>query len=158
MNADAAQSVHRLVRDAVDRGAEVLVGGEVEDAYHQPTVLAGVPTEAEIVWEETFGPVLAIVRVRDLDEALEIANRSRYGLDSAVFSSDLDRAWKAARLLECGMVHVNDAPAHGVGHFPFGGPQTRLGHRPGGPGLLHRRMHEDQDGGPPVLTRPRRLS
>jgi acyl-CoA reductase-like NAD-dependent aldehyde dehydrogenase len=129
VNADAAQSVSRLVQDAVDRGAEVLVGGEAQDTYHQPTVLAGVPTAAEIVWEETFGPVLAIVRVRDLDDALEIANRSRYGLDSSVFSSDLDRAWKAARLLECGMVHVNDAPSHGVGHFPFGGhkPDSGIG-------------------------------
>jgi acyl-CoA reductase-like NAD-dependent aldehyde dehydrogenase len=119
--------VHRLVGDAVDKGAKVLLGGEVEAAYHQPTVLVDVPLDAEIIWEETFGPVLAVARVADLDAALDVANRSRYGLDSAVFTSSLEQAWKAAHALEVGMVHVNDAPAHGVGHFPFGGAKPDSG-------------------------------
>ena len=125
----AAAWVNRLVADAVEKGAEQLHGGEAADAYHQPTVLAGVPLEADIAWEETFGPVLSILPVPDLDAALEVANRSRYGLDSAVFTSDLDKAWRAARALECGQVTVNDAPAHGVGHFPFGGrkPDSGIG-------------------------------
>lgn len=129
VNPDAAANVHRLVTDAVEKGAKVLLGGEVEDAYHQPTVLVDVPLEAEIIWEETFGPVLAVARVADLDAALEVANGSRYGLDSAVFTRSLEQAWKAAHALECGMVHVNDAPAHGVGHFPFGGhkPDSGIG-------------------------------
>jgi acyl-CoA reductase-like NAD-dependent aldehyde dehydrogenase len=129
VNAKAAEAVHRLVTEAVKRGADVLLGGEVDGTYHQPTVLGDVSPEAEIVWEETFGPVLTLVRVPNLDAAIELANRSRYGLDSAVFTSNLDNAWKAARALECGMVHVNDAPAHGVGHFPFGGfkPDSGLG-------------------------------
>ena len=125
----AAERVHGLVEDAVAKGAEVVAGGETEDAYHQPTVLAGVSTDADIVWEETFGPVLPVVRVADLEEALEITNRSRYGLDSCVFTTSLDTAWRAARALECGQVHVNDAPVHGVGHFPFGGrkPDSGIG-------------------------------
>ncbi len=129
VNADAAARVHALIADAVEKGAKVLLGGEVEAAYHQPTVLVDVPLDAEIVWEETFGPVLAVVRVADLDAALEVANGSRYGLDSAVFTRSLEQAWKAAHALECGMVHVNDAPAHGVGHFPFGGhkPDSGIG-------------------------------
>src|SRR5919108_6131366 len=129
VNAKAAEAVQRLVTDAVGRGAEVLLGGEVDGTYHQPTVLGEVSPEAEIVWEETFGPVLTLVRVPSFDAAIDLANRSRYGLDSAVFTSNLDNAWKAAHALECGMVHVNDAPAHGVGHFPFGGfkPDSGLG-------------------------------
>ena len=129
VNPDAAAMVHRLVDDAVEKGAKVLRGGEVETAYHQPTVLVDVPLDAEIIWEETFGPVLAVARVADLDGALEVANGSRYGLDSAVFTRSLEQAWKAAHALECGMVHVNDAPAHGVGHFPFGGhkPDSGIG-------------------------------
>ena len=79
------------------------------------------------MWEETFGPVMTVLPVADLDEALVIANRSRYGLDSCVFTTSLDNAWKAARGLECGQVHVNDAPAHGVGHFPFGGHKPDSG-------------------------------
>ncbi|MDQ1514228.1 MAG: glyceraldehyde-3-phosphate dehydrogenase, partial [Actinomycetota bacterium] len=129
VNAKAAEAVQRLVEEATGRGAEVLLGGEVDGTYHQPTVLGDVSPEAEIVWEETFGPVLTLVRVADLDAAIALANRSRYGLDSAVFTTNLDQAWKAAHALECGMVHVNDAPAHGVGHFPFGGfkPDSGIG-------------------------------
>jgi acyl-CoA reductase-like NAD-dependent aldehyde dehydrogenase len=129
VSASAAEHVHDLVQDALDKGAELLLGGGVEAAYHEPTVLAGVPLEADIVWEEHFGPVLPILAVNGLDEALEIANRSRYGLDSAVFTQSLDRAWQAARGLQCGMVTINDAPAHGIGHFPFGGrkPDSGIG-------------------------------
>ncbi|MDQ3895893.1 MAG: aldehyde dehydrogenase family protein [Actinomycetota bacterium] len=129
VNAKAAARVNHLVGDAVDKGARLLAGGEVADAYHQPTVVADVPLDADIFWEETFGPVLTVAPVADLDTALELANRSRYGLDSAVFTSDLDAAWRAARALECGQVTINDAPAHGVGHFPFGGrkPDSGIG-------------------------------
>jgi acyl-CoA reductase-like NAD-dependent aldehyde dehydrogenase len=129
VSADAAKHVSDLVRDAMDKGARLDAGGEVSEAYHQPTVLADVPVEAEILWEEHFGPVLPITRVSDLDAALELANRSRYGLDSAVFSSHVDRAWRAATALQCGMVTINDAPKHGVGHFPFGGhkPDSGIG-------------------------------
>ncbi len=127
VNPGAAETVGALVDDAVGRGARLLAGAGRVEAYHEPTVLADVSSDAEIVWEETFGPVLTIMRVRDLDEALELANRSRFGLDSCVFTSNLDSAWGAARALECGMVHINDAPAHGVGHFPFGGRKPDSG-------------------------------
>jgi len=125
----AAERVHGLVADAVDKGARLLAGGGVSGAYHEPTVLADVPLGADIVWEETFGPVLTILPVADLATAIEVANRSRYGLDSAVFTSDLENAWRAARALECGQVTINDAPAHGVGHFPYGGrkPDSGIG-------------------------------
>ena len=129
VTAKAAGRVHDLVDQAVGYGAKVLAGGGAGECYHEPTVLVDVPLEAEILWEETFGPVLAVTPVDSLDAALDIANRSRYGLDSAVFTANLDQAWRAARVLECGMVHVNDAPAHGVGHFPFGGrkPDSGIG-------------------------------
>ncbi|MGI8810517.1 MAG: aldehyde dehydrogenase family protein [Acidimicrobiales bacterium] len=127
VNEKAATYVHDLVDDAVAKGARLLAGGGVHDAYHEPTVLADVPLDAEIVWEETFGPVLTVLPVADLDTAIELANRSRYGLDSAVFTSNLESAWRTARALECGQVTINDAPAHGVGHFPFGGRKPDSG-------------------------------
>jgi glyceraldehyde-3-phosphate dehydrogenase [NAD(P)+] len=129
VNEKATARVQGLVEDATAKGARQLVGGGVSGAFHEPTVLADVPLEAEIFWEETFGPVLTVVAVPDLDAALELSNRSRYGLDSAVFTSDLENAWRAARALECGEVTINDAPAHGVGHFPFGGrkPDSGIG-------------------------------
>ncbi|MFZ2070538.1 MAG: aldehyde dehydrogenase family protein [Halobacteriota archaeon] len=95
------------------------------DTYHNcyfaPTVLDHVPLEADIAWEETFGPVATIIRVKDLNEAVEVANRSRYGLDSCIFTNGMYNGWLAAKLLENGAVTLNDAPAHGVGFFPFGG-------------------------------------
>ena len=123
----AAAYVHELVDDAVGKGARLLAGGDLDRAYHEPTVLADVPLEADIVWEETFGPVLTVLPVADLETAIEVANRSRYGLDSAVFTSNLESAWRTARALECGQVTINDAPAHGVGHFPFGGRKPDSG-------------------------------
>jgi glyceraldehyde-3-phosphate dehydrogenase [NAD(P)+] len=129
VNEGAAERVNQLVEDAVAKGARRMAGGGVADAYHEPTALADVPVEADIFWEETFGPVLTVAPVADLTTALELANRSRYGLDSAVFTSNLEAAWRAARALECGQVTINDAPAHGVGHFPFGGrkPDSGIG-------------------------------
>lgn len=129
VDAGAAKRVNGFVEDAVSKGARLQLGGEFADAYHQPTVLVDVPLGAEILWEEHFGPVLPVTRVRDLQEALEISNQSRYGLDSSVFTDNLDRAWSAAEALEVGMVTINDAPKHGVGHFPFGGrkPDSGLG-------------------------------
>jgi len=129
VNEGAAETVAGFIADATDKGARLALGGERDGAYVEPTVLADVPLEAEILWEEHFGPVLPVVAVDSLDEALELANRSRYGLDSAVFTTDLDRAWKAASALHVGMITVNDAPAHGVGHFPFGGrtPDSGIG-------------------------------
>jgi acyl-CoA reductase-like NAD-dependent aldehyde dehydrogenase len=129
VNSGAAEAVNELVQDAIGKGAKLLFGGEAEGCYHQPTVLADVPLEADILWQETFGPVLAVARVAELEDAIEIANTSRYGLDSSVFTSNLEKAWRTARALECGQVHINDAPVHGVGHFPFGGykPDSGIG-------------------------------
>jgi acyl-CoA reductase-like NAD-dependent aldehyde dehydrogenase len=125
----AADNVEALVADAVEKGAELAHGGGRDGTYHEPTVLVDVPRTADIVWEETFGPVLTVVRVADEAEAIEVANGSRYGLDSAVFTRDLDAAWRVASALEVGMVAVNAAPSHGVGHFPFGGrtPDSGVG-------------------------------
>jgi glyceraldehyde-3-phosphate dehydrogenase [NAD(P)+] len=115
------QRVHRLVVDAVEKGAKLLMGGRFEGNYYQPTVLDHVPKSAEIMWEEIFGPVLPIARVRDVGEALEIASAQRYGLDSCVFTNNFYRMWSVAKRLQVGSVTINDMPRHGVGYFPFGG-------------------------------------
>jgi len=85
-------------------------------------VLDHVTLDMRIAWEEQFAPVLPVIRVRGgVEEMLEIANRSEYGLDSSVFTNDVNRAWGVAKRLEDGAVTINGFPAHGVGHFPFGG-------------------------------------
>jgi len=115
------ERVHELVTDAESKGAKLLTGGKHEGNYYYPTVLDHVPIESKIVWDETFGPVIPIVRVKDVDEAIELANRSRYGLDSCVFTNDINLARKVAKRLEEGEVTINASPRHGVGYYPFGG-------------------------------------
>lgn len=121
INEKALKKVDELVKDAIDKGATLLKGGKYEGLYYEPTVLNNVPLEARIAWEETFGPVITIIRVKNVDEALEISNKSEYGLDAAVFTNSFYNAWKAAKALQDGEITINDAPTHGVGNFPFGG-------------------------------------
>ena len=121
INPKAAERVQALVDDAVSRGALLKKGGRHHRSYFEPTVLDHVPAEAKIATEETFGPVVTVMRVNGLDEAMARTNESRYGLDSCVFTNSLYTAWRVAKALEEGSVSINDAPAHGVGYFPFGG-------------------------------------
>lgn len=121
INERALNHIAELVEDAISRKAALLVGGKSHGLIYEPTLLDHVPLEAQIAWEETFGPVLPVIRVRDEDEAIEVSNRSNLGLDSAVFTNSLYRMWRIAKALQVGTVSVNDAPSHGVGNFPFGG-------------------------------------
>ncbi|RKN04251.1 aldehyde dehydrogenase family protein [Streptomyces radicis] len=130
--------VRRHVEDAIARGATPLVGGPgpTDDRYVQPTVLVDVPADALAATEETFGPVLSIVRVRDTDEAISLINEGPYGLGSAVFSRE--RGEDIARRLRVGMTSVNDALAFSqVSGLPFGGRgDSGYGRKHGDEGLL----------------------
>ena len=117
----AVDRVHGLVLDAVSKGAKLLTGGKHQGNYYHPTVLDRVPVEARILWDETFGPIIPIARVKDVDEAIDLTNKSRYGLDSCVFTNNINLARKVAKRLEEGEVTINAAPRHGVGYYPFGG-------------------------------------
>jgi len=121
INEAAAERVLSLIEDARQKGAKVLAGGKRCGTYIQPTLLDKVPHDARIASEETFGPVVSVIRVKDEDEAMAIAARPHYGLDSCVFTNNYYRMWKLAKHLEVGGVTINDLPRHGVGYFPFGG-------------------------------------
>lgn len=121
INQRAAERIHGMVMDAVDKGAKVLRGAKFHGTYYEPTVLDHVPANAEIAREEIFGPVIPIVRVKDEEEALSFARGSNYGLESCIFTKEFYRMWHFAKGLECGEVTINDCPQHGVGYFPFGG-------------------------------------
>lgn len=118
---EAAIRVNLLVSDAVHKGAKLLRGGDFKEAYHQPTFLDGVPLDSRIAWEETFGPVVTVIRAKDEEEALGITSKSRYGLDGCVFSNNFYRMWRVAKRIQAGEIVVNDLPRHGTGFFPFGG-------------------------------------
>lgn len=121
INRKAVERIDALVKDAVDKGARLLAGGRADGLFYEATVLDGVTTDMRIAWEEIFGPVLPIMTVAGADEAVRLSNRSEYGLDSCIFTADITLALKIAKDLQDGSVTINAAPAHGVGHFPFGG-------------------------------------
>jgi acyl-CoA reductase-like NAD-dependent aldehyde dehydrogenase len=116
--------VEKLVADAVARGARVLVGGRRGPGgqFFAPTVLVDVTHDMTVMREETFGPVIAIMRVRSEDEAVRLANDSQYGLSSSVFSADRARAERIARKIVAGSTVINDFAMHYMAQdLPFGG-------------------------------------
>lgn len=140
INAKQRDRVEALVGDAASRGAEVRAGGRRPSAlprgyFFEPTVLAGVKPEMPVFQEEIFGPVMPLVVVDDLDEALVLANQTPYGLAAYVWTNDLREATRAAEALEFGMVGINEWVPHAT-EAPFGGwKQSGLGHESGAEGL-----------------------
>lgn len=115
----AADYVWELIEDAKEKGAKLLLGGNREGNLVYPTLFDDVTTDMRIAWEEPFGPVLPIIRVKDKDQAIEIANESQYGLQSAVFTDNIEEAFYVAEKLEVGTVQVNNKTERGPDHFPF---------------------------------------
>jgi len=125
INERAAKKVEDLVNDAIGKGAKLLYGGKKYAlGYYEPTVLDYVNGNMRIAWEETFGPVVTIIRVKDYEEAIRLANESEYALDACIFTRDIDKAFDAAQRIEAGSVHINAHPTHGLGIFPFGGDES----------------------------------
>jgi succinate-semialdehyde dehydrogenase/glutarate-semialdehyde dehydrogenase len=125
-NAPTARKTDEHVADALERGAELVVGGTraagfPTDLYWEPTVLSEVTEEMDIAREETFGPVVPIVRIRSDEEALQIANSSPYGLLTAVWTRDLARGLRFAEAVDAGWVNINESTNYWESHLPFGG-------------------------------------
>ncbi|MGL4874539.1 MAG: NADP-dependent glyceraldehyde-3-phosphate dehydrogenase [Clostridium sp.] len=120
----AADFVEGLIKDAIDKGATLLCGGERIGNMITPTLFDNVTEEMRIAWEEPFGPVLPIIRVKNVDEAIRIANESEYGLQSSVFTQDINKAFYVANKLEVGTVQVNNKTERGPDHFPFLGVKS----------------------------------
>ncbi|MGE4425045.1 MAG: aldehyde dehydrogenase family protein [Solirubrobacteraceae bacterium] len=129
--------VSEHVRAAVAAGARTPVGGDADGSFHAPTVILDPDPSASCMRDETFGPVLPIVKVRDAEEAIALANDSRYGLNSSVFTRDVRRGEAIARRIEAGASCINDACANflEIG-APFGGwKDSGLGGRNGAEGI-----------------------
>ena len=117
--------VEKHVEDARSKGATVLLGGEsdtAEGVFFKPTVVVDVTHDMDIMQQETFGPIVAIMRVRDEEEAVRMANDCQYGLSGSVFTKDKDKVLRLAKQLKTGSVVQNDASViYGVAEAPFGG-------------------------------------
>lgn len=120
----SADFVEGLINDAINLGGNLVVGGNREGNLIYPTLIDNVTKEMRIAWEEPFGPVLPIIRVNNVEEAIEIANRSEYGLQSSVFTENINDAFYVADKLEVGTVQVNNKTERGPDHFPFLGVKS----------------------------------
>jgi acyl-CoA reductase-like NAD-dependent aldehyde dehydrogenase len=118
---DAKERILEWIAEARGGGAEILAGGEEEDGLIRPTVIAKASPELKVSCEEVFGPVVTVNPVDSLDEAIELANSTRFGLQAGIFTSRLDTAMRAGQELEFGGVIVNEAPTFRSDQMPYGG-------------------------------------
>lgn len=121
INKEAADYVEELIQDALDKGAQLLCGNQRKDNLIYPTLLDKVREDMRVAWEEPFGPVLPIIRVKDKKEAIALANKSEYGLQSSIFTKNINDAFYIARSLQVGAVQINNKSERGPDHFPFTG-------------------------------------
>ncbi|MDE3070413.1 MAG: aldehyde dehydrogenase family protein [Acidobacteriota bacterium] len=137
-------TISEQVSDAVGKGARVLTGGEARTGaaggggrFYEPTVIADVNHSMKVMTEETFGPVLPIMKVQDAEEAVRLANDSQYGLGASIFTRDASRGEELARRLDAGATNVNDAMInYTVLELPMGGhKESGLGQRHGPAGI-----------------------
>jgi acyl-CoA reductase-like NAD-dependent aldehyde dehydrogenase len=135
--------VRTWIDDAVGQGATLAAGGHVEGSVLVPTVLTGVLPDMEVCRNEVFGPVVGVAVYDDYTEALRLANDSRYGLQAAVFTSDIGKALEAARTLDYGGVMINEVPTWRADQMPYGGLRDS-GNAREGPAWAAREMTEER--------------
>jgi benzaldehyde dehydrogenase (NAD) len=121
INDQQLERVSGIVDRTVAAGAKATTGGTHEGRFYRPTVLTGVTPDMAAFKEEIFGPVAPITTFKTDEEAIELANRTEYGLSSAIFSNDVDRAMKIAERLNTGLAHINDQTINDDPRVPFGG-------------------------------------
>ena len=119
---NAAKRVETQIKHAVEQGGNVVLGGKRKKAFISATVIDNVPADSDVaVDEEIFGPVVPVIPFNTIEEAVEIANKSKFGLSGCIFTKDMNKAMKVANKLECGGVVINGASFHRSFEMPFGG-------------------------------------
>jgi acyl-CoA reductase-like NAD-dependent aldehyde dehydrogenase len=136
VDAKTVDHVKALIADATAQGAKVATGGQGPGgAFFEPTVIDGVKKGMRIYGEESFGPIVGVLRARDVDHAIELANDCEYGLSAAVFSRDINNALKVATRIDSGICHINSPTVQDEAQMPFGGTKAsglgRFGGRQG---------------------------
>ena len=136
INQEQLNKVRTHVEEAVTAGANLLCGGKYEGLCYYPTVLTDVTADMKVFCEETFGPVAPVIVVEDADEAVRVANDSRYGLSAGIITRDFEKGLELAERIESGMVHINDSSIHDEPQVPFGGVKESGWGRHGGRAAL----------------------
>ncbi|PZO66854.1 MAG: salicylaldehyde dehydrogenase [Paracoccus denitrificans] len=134
---DAGEKMDALIKDATQKGAKVIAGGDRKGAMVAATLLDGVTADMRVYAEESFGPVKPIIRVSGDDAAVAVANDTEYGLSAAVFSQDISRALSVANRIHSGIVHINGPTLNDEPQMPFGGVGASGFGRFGGTEVIH---------------------
>ncbi|MEO8754341.1 MAG: aldehyde dehydrogenase [Casimicrobiaceae bacterium] len=125
VDARTVEHVKALIADATAKGGKIVTGGNGSGgAFFEPTVVDHVKSGMRIYGEESFGPIVGVLRARDTDHAVELANDSEYGLSAAVFSRDITRALTTAQRIDSGICHINSPTVQDEGQVPFGGTKS----------------------------------
>jgi len=140
---DARERILEWIEEARAGGARVLTGGELDGELIRPTVIANASPELKVSCDEVFGPVCTVNSVGSLDEAIELANGTRYGLQAGTFTTKLETALRAAQELEFGGVIVNEAPTFRADQMPYGGVKDS-GNTREGPAYAVRELTEER--------------
>ena len=123
-----------------NEGAKLLIGGKVgnrEGNFFQPTIFTNVKKNMRVAQEEIFGPVVCLITIEDIDEAIEVCNSISYGLSSSIYTKNLNNSFKAIEKIESGLIYVNSSTIGAEVHLPFGGVKdTGNGTREGSSGIL----------------------
>ena len=143
IDGDARDRVLAWIEEARAAGAEILTGGDLDGELLRPTVIAGAGPELKVSCEEVFGPVCTVTAYDTIDEAIELANGTRYGLQAGIFTADIKTAIEAARRLEFGGVTINEAPTFRADQMPYGGVKDS-GNTREGPAYAVRELTEDR--------------
>ncbi|HEY6146452.1 MAG TPA: aldehyde dehydrogenase family protein [Thermoanaerobaculia bacterium] len=144
INKKALDKIHSYTGIGKDEGAKLLTGGEVatgngleQGSFYRPTIFGDVDPQMRIAQEEIFGPTTALIRVRDVDEAIRVSNGIKFGLSSSIFTRDVNKAFRAMRDLQAGITYINAGTIGAEVHLPFGGTKdTGNGHREAGQAAL----------------------
>ena len=144
VNAAQRERVEKYIRIGVEEGAVLRLGGKVakggklrDGHFFESTIFAGVRPSMRIAQEEIFGPVCAVMKFKNLDDAIAIVNGTKYGLSSSIYTKDVNAAFRAMRDIEAGITYINGPTIGAEVHLPFGGvKQTGNGHREAGAAVL----------------------
>jgi acyl-CoA reductase-like NAD-dependent aldehyde dehydrogenase len=144
INQRALDKIHSYTEIGVDEGAKLLTGGEVasgnglgDGSFYRPTIFGDVDPQMRVAQEEIFGPTTALIRVKDVDDAIRVSNGIEFGLSSSIFTRDVNTAFRAMRDLEAGITYINAGTIGAEVHLPFGGVKgTGNGHREAGQAAL----------------------
>jgi acyl-CoA reductase-like NAD-dependent aldehyde dehydrogenase len=143
IDGDARERILAWIQEAREGGAEILAGGELDGELIQPTVIANAAPELMVSCEEVFGPVVTVTPYDSLDEAVELANGTKYGLQAGIFTAGIETAIRAAQELEFGGVTVNEAPTFRADQMPYGGVKAS-GNTREGPAYAVREFTEER--------------